>query len=168
MDRFKETQRFINAPIFIIVMLGVLTVILFSTFGPSAKALPETSVFEKGLPFLVVFIVLILFISMRLETEVNSLGVTYRFFPIIRKPRTIPWNEITQAEVRKYQPIREYGGWGLKGLLTNKAVSISGNKGLQLHLASGRKLLIGTQKPKELEAVLAYLKAKGHLNLKKS
>jgi hypothetical protein len=44
---------------------------------------------------------------------------------------------------------------GLMG--KGKAFNVSGNKGLQLEFNDGRKLLIGTSKPEELEAFLLQL-----------
>jgi hypothetical protein len=39
----------------------------------------------------------------------------------------------------------------------NRAFNATGNIGLQLVFKDGKKLLIGTQKPAEIEAVLASL-----------
>jgi hypothetical protein len=56
--------------------------------------------------------------------------------------------------VRKYKPLAEFGGWGLRFGVSGKAYNISGNKGLQLELTNNKKLLIGTQKPEELSEAL--------------
>ncbi|APG66435.1 hypothetical protein LPB136_06055 [Tenacibaculum todarodis] len=73
--------------------------------------------------------------------------------------RNIPWKEIEKAHVRTYDPITEYGGWGLKGgafwnKKNGKAINISGDIGIQLELKNGKKLLIGTQKENEANQVL--------------
>lgn len=52
----------------------------------------------------------------------------------------------------------EYGGWGVRFGKGGKAFNVSGNRGLKLYLKSGRSLLIGTQKDKELIAFLSELK----------
>lgn len=64
-----------------------------------------------------------------------------------------------KAYVRKYDPIGDYGGWGLKGgALWNskkgKAINVSGDIGIQLELKNSKKLLIGTQKEAEARRVL--------------
>lgn len=98
---------------------------------------------------LVLIGVLLLFYVIRLKTHIDEKGITYRFVPFHRKPITIPWRDIKSCEVRKYSPLKEYGGWGLKyGLKGGKAVNVKGNMGIQLLLHSGKKILIGTQKPK--------------------
>jgi hypothetical protein len=72
-------------------------------------------------------------------------------FPFQFKYNEISWNDVLTIEVRKYKPIREYGGWGYRFSFKNgKAYNISGNMGLQIVLKNGDKILIGTQKPDEL------------------
>lgn len=101
----------------------------------------------------------VLFAYMRLETTLTSDGVCYRFFPFQFTARTITWDRISKAFVRQYNPILEYGGWGLRfGIFgSGRAVNVSGNKGLQLVYDEGRKLLIGTRKPDELQQALQQL-----------
>ena len=48
----------------------------------------------------------------------------------------------------------DYGGWGIKEGPKGKALIVKGNKGLQLFLKSGEKLLIGTQKHKAMQSYL--------------
>ena len=44
--------------------------------------------------------------------------------------------------MRRY---REYGGWGIRGgLRGTKAYNVSGNRGVELMLADGRTVLIGS------------------------
>ena len=92
-----------------------------------------------------------------LVTEVSTEGVSYKMWPFHGKSRVIKWEEIESAEVRKYKPIGEYGGWGVRIGTKGKAYNVKGNMGLQLVLVSGKRILIGTQKPAELEEVLENL-----------
>src|SRR5699024_8909419 len=89
-----------------------------------------------------------------LETQIRNDGLYIRFFPIHMKFRYLPWNRLSQCYVRSYSPIREYGGWGWRIGLAGRAYNISGKEGLQLQLDGKRKLLIGTQKPEEMERIL--------------
>ena len=63
---------------------------------------------------------------------------------------------ISKVYVRKYSPLADYGGWGLRFSMSGqgKAYNVSGNVGLQLEFSNGKKLLIGTRKPDELSSVL--------------
>ena len=77
-----------------------------------------------------------------------------KLFPFHLAFKHYPWEMISKAEVRKYNPITEFGGWGYRWGFGGTAVNISGNMGLQLDLSNGKKLLIGTQGPDELRSVL--------------
>ncbi|CAN5480808.1 hypothetical protein BH11BAC1_BH11BAC1_28590 [soil metagenome] len=112
--------------------------------------------------FLNLLVIIILLIS-RLETEISEVGISYRFFPFHARQQTIAWTEIEKGFVRKYYPISEYGGWGLRlGLFrSGKAYNVSGNMGFQLVLKNGKSLLIGTQKPEEIQTALRKLSEAG-------
>ena len=90
----------------------------------------------------------------RLETQIKKDGIFVRFFPFHLTFRYYGWNIISKSFVRKYSPIGEFGGWGLRGLGKNRALNVSGNKGLQLEFTDNRKLLIGTNSPDEITEIL--------------
>ncbi|HSI89614.1 MAG TPA: hypothetical protein VK927_00790 [Adhaeribacter sp.] len=100
--------------------------------------------------------VMALFLFMRLETQIKEDGIYVRFFPFHLKFRHFPWSETAEAYVRQYSAISEYGGWGLRfGIFgSGKAYNVSGNQGIQLVFKTGKKLLIGTNKPAEAARVL--------------
>jgi len=104
------------------------------------------------------------FFFIHLDTVVNKEGVYIKIFPFSWKYKFFTWDIISKSHVRKYNPILEYGGWGIKygrGIrryrINNVAYSVSGNRGLQLELTNGKRVLIGTRKPVELEEVLKKL-----------
>lgn len=103
-----------------------------------------------------VVIVLFLFI-LKLETKITSDGIHFRFFPFHLNFKYYAWEKISEKKVRSYKPIAEYGGWGIRGFHRNRAFNVSGNQGLQLVFVDGRRLLIGTQKPDEITAILTQL-----------
>jgi hypothetical protein len=93
-----------------------------------------------------------LLLSARLITEVRSDGLHIRFFPM--RWKAIPYESIASYQARTYHPIRDYGGWGIRWGREGKAYIVSGDEGLQLLLNDGRKVLIGSQRPQELEAAV--------------
>jgi len=115
-------------------------------------------------PVIVVLLITLLFSVLRLDTEIREDGVYVRFFPLRVNFRKYPWEDIEKIFVRKYRPLLEYGGWGIRFSLSGngRALSVSGNKGTQLVLRNNAKLLIGTNKPEE--AALA-LSNSGHLKV---
>ncbi len=98
-------------------------------------------VFGVGMP--------LFFYSIRLITEVRSDGVYVKFFPFHRKFHKVDFSDIEHFEIRYYKALKEYGGWGIRYGLNGKAYNVSGNKGVMLHLQTGKRLLIGTRKPEE-------------------
>jgi hypothetical protein len=95
----------------------------------------------------------------RLETEIKPDGIYYRFLPIHFKSKRILWETISESYVIKYNPIADFGGWGFRLSIfgDGKALSISGDHGLQIVYNSGKRLLLGTQKPEEIKTVLRNL-----------
>ena len=106
-----------------------------------------------------VLLLTLLFVFLRLDTAIQKDGIYYRFLPFQLTYKKISWDRISKAFVRQYNPITEYGGWGLRIGLFGKgqAFNVSGNKGLQLVYDNGKKLLLGTQRPQEIEQVLKQL-----------
>lgn len=97
-------------------------------------------------------LITVLALSIKLETKIKQDGVYVRFFPLPFK--RYPWDKILKSYIRKYSPLSEYGGWGYRYGSGGKAFNISGNRGLQLEFTDKKKLLIGTQKPEEMEKIL--------------
>ncbi len=73
----------------------------------------------------------LLFFYSKLEITFTEKGIVYRFTPFHLKKHIIDWNRIEFAEVKKYDPIREYGGLGIKFGKRGKAYNVSGNIGLE-------------------------------------
>jgi hypothetical protein len=100
-----------------------------------------------------------LMLSMKLITEVTENGIRYRFPPLINKFKTIPKQDIAEYNIRKYSPIGEYGGWGIKGTFgfRGRAYNVKGNIGLQLRLQNNKKVLFGTQRQAALQSAMDKL-----------
>ena len=58
--------------------------------------------------------------------------------------------------MRTYNPIREYGGWGIRYGLKSKAYNVHGNHGVQLELLNRKRLLIGSQRSEEFANALDH------------
>ncbi|MEN8913153.1 MAG: hypothetical protein ABF257_04820 [Polaribacter sp.] len=156
MKVFKEEQRF--RQVWLMVLLG------FSLLVPVGLIIKEyikdnTSMTTNeflGSLIGIIASVLLIFIF-KLSTRIDEKGIHYQFFPFHFSMKTLLWSEITKAEVRTYDPIGEYGGWGLRYSFNKKkgnAVNVSGDIGIQLTLKNGKKLLIGTQKKEAVSSVL--------------
>jgi len=106
---------------------------------------------------------IVLLLTLRLVTRIRPDGVYVQFKPLQFKEKHISKEKIKSFELRKYRPIAEYGGWGIRtgGKKYGKAYNVSGKMGLQLYLEDGKKLLIGTQKPREVQKAMEALLGDG-------
>jgi hypothetical protein len=63
---------------------------------------------------------------------------------------------MARCEPCSYKPIKEYGGWGIKGWSPNRLIyNVSGDQGVELTLHDGRQLMLGSQRPQELAGAIA-------------
>ncbi len=104
-------------------------------------------VFGIGLP--------VFFLYTKLIVTVSNKAVDVFFRPVMK--RTYPITHIVKVEERTYSPLSEFGGWGIRGGLHGiRAFSASGNQGVDLTLADGRKILLGTLQPDELAQAINH------------
>jgi len=167
---FYEKQRFTQVWLWVII-IGVFTFMIGLLLFGMYKQIIEGEQFgtkpmsDMGLVITTVLTVLMagliswLFYRVKLFTIVKNDGIYVRFYPFHGKFKSYKWEEIDKLFIRKYRPLLEYGGWGLRyGFKGGKAFNVSGDMGLQVVSVSGKKILIGTNKPSQLEEVLAELK----------
>ncbi len=81
----------------------------------------------------------------RLTTRWDGVRLSIQFRPFHFKPVIIEGKDILSAEICPYNPIRQFGGWGIRSSKNHgKAYSVYGSTGIQLTLTNGQKVLIGT------------------------
>ena len=95
--------------------------------------------------------------SVTLRTRIGDQHIEVLYGRLFR--RCFDRDDIVDAYVRTYQPLGEYGGWGVRWAPgSSSAYTVSGNQGLQLKLRDGSRFLVGTQRPEELrERIEAWL-----------
>ncbi|HEY6066480.1 MAG TPA: hypothetical protein VIY96_10005, partial [Thermoanaerobaculia bacterium] len=115
----------------------------------------ETQTFSPWVVALLLGVIALLgaLLTLRLTTTVtpDALSVRYGF---LYKTR-VPLSEIALAEAVEYAPVRDYGGWGIRGSRRRRALNARGNQGVLVTRSDGTTLLVGSQKPRELLAALA-------------
>ena len=83
--------------------------------------------------------IFLLFQKSKLITSIGTEFIQFRYPPFINKSRTISIEEIRHMEIRKYKPLWEFGGYGIRtSLRSGKAYNVRGNIGLQLYLNNGK------------------------------
>ncbi|MCJ8164109.1 DUF6141 family protein [Pontibacter sp. E15-1] len=151
---FREKQRFRQPWLWVVVLgvaglfwAGFISQVLFgAVFGSRPIADVQLTVafvlVGIGLPWF--------FYKMSLTTEVRPGELQVRFWPFHHKPVIIPLHTIRNYIHVTYNPILEYGGWGMRWGLQGKAYNTSGTKGVKLEFYNQRPLLIGSQRAEEL------------------
>jgi len=117
-------------------------------------------IWSSIISFIVVSAVFVFILSGSLVTEIWSDGIRYKFPPLIRKMRHLPLSDIVSADVEKYRPILEFGGWGWRKrfLLRKTAFNVSGRIGVRVTLNKGNQILFGTHQQDEMRrAVLKMM-----------
>ncbi|MFK8058720.1 MAG: hypothetical protein AB8B78_01390 [Polaribacter sp.] len=165
MKIFKEEQRFTQ--LWLIVLIAVSLIVPIAIIAQEyAKENSNITTNQFVLTLIGILASALIIFAFKLKTRIDEKGIHYQFFPFHFKLRVIRWSEIETASIRTYDPIGEYGGWGLKGGAfwnsgKGKAINVSGDVGIQLELKNSKKLLIGTQKKEEAINVLkTYLNKK--------
>lgn len=153
---FKETQQFRQWWYIVLILTATVPVMIMIIYTLYQQTVKGIQVGDSPAPnevmivvFLALCIILWVYFSLKLEVWIDQDGFHYRFFPLIYKNKLISKLEIQRFEIRKYSPILDYGGWGIRhgfGRKWGKAYNVSGNIGLQLYLTSGKKVLFGTQR----------------------
>ncbi len=153
---FNEIQRFDHwwLQLINLVIVGSLLYACYQWFV-IGKWTASAEGFGQVVALLFIPLSMVFVYALRLETQIDEQGVHYRFSPFHSSKRLIKWEEIAEINVRTYSPILEYGGWGYRiSFGKGKAYNVKGNKGIQLLLKNGKKLLIGTQKQMEAQTVI--------------
>lgn len=86
-------------------------------------------------------------LSVRLYRDYMIMGLGYSGF-ISRKVR---YDEIRSLESVRYNPLREFGGWGIRGTGKKRVWSARGDEAVVLHLADDKLLYVGSDHPHRLE-----------------
>ncbi|MEC8273425.1 MAG: hypothetical protein VXZ76_01150 [Bacteroidota bacterium] len=154
MNYFKEEQYFRQKLLWLVILFFPA----FSLYGIYQQVMMGNVIGDKPLSDegIITFSLLVglglpvLFWFMKLKLRVSSEGLYYQFFPIHIKERLIAFEEIKSYKARTYSPIKEFGGWGIRFGFESKAYNVSGDKGLQVELTNGRKVLFGSQEHQAL------------------
>ena len=170
---FTEEQHFSNFwfwVFLVVVFTAFLTPTVVALYSQLVLGTPEGENPESIESILIIFGILIvvyaaaivLFKTMKLVVVVRQNGVFYRYPPFIIKERKFLREEIERFEIRKYKPIKEYRGWGIKTSLgkSDRAFSVKGYMGLQLYLKDGKYVLFGTQRGEACKRAMSKMMQK--------
>lgn len=149
---FTEKQRFNQWWLWLLLAVSsvVPIVIWYKEYTNNATSSSNLST------LFILFLVVILFVIMQMKTVVSQENIQLTYFPFVWK--TINLSDIDTMKVINYGFV---GGWGIRFWTSYGTVyNVRGNKGLYIKLKNGKQLVIGTQKPQQLEKVVELLNTK--------
>ena len=142
--QFTESQQFPDWLRYGLVLMTLVTMYLMF--------IEKTHILLSVSGSIILTIVAATFFFWNLQTTINSQAITIEIKPFVKK--IIPLKDIEDWEVRRYGPIAEFGGWGVRFSGNGTAYNVRGSIGLDTEITSGKKLLIGTQKGEEIKRLL--------------
>lgn len=163
---FREDQQFRQPFLWIFMVIGAslvsgTAVFIVARYGGAESSGIGTNPVYIVLAGVVVIagaaLSLILLAMLRLQTEVSTLGLFLRFFPFHRKVRKIDLSNVIRVAPVTYNPVLEYGGYGIRLKRGAKAYNVQGNLGVRIHYENGYHLLIGTRQPEALAGAIQSL-----------
>ena len=151
---FNESQTYRGTwLIYLILLIELPTVILLTVLFFTSEEKQEMGI-ALVFVFGIMSLALTLILNIKLETRIDHLGIQFRYLPFIRKWRLLSKESILAAEVITFNPLLDYGGWGMKGNKTTKLYNITGDQGILVDTGESKKILLGTLKAKELSSFL--------------
>lgn len=90
----------------------------------------------------------LVFGGLRVDLFTDSMRVSLGRVGWIKK--TIRYDEIERLDPVTYKPLREFGGWGVRGFGDKQAWTARGNRALVLHRRDGSQLYVGHSQPERL------------------
>ena len=154
---FHETMRGVPA------WLGVALVVVGVAGGvaillSSKEYLSDPLFWLAAVPGILAAVLAPLALAMwSLDTHVYPGILTVHLRPFTK--REVQLSDVESCEARKYNPIREYLGWGYRAGPAGRALTVPGHHGVQLVLHSGERLLISSGEAEKL--TLAIQSARG-------
>ena len=162
---FEEEQRFTNRWLWLLLSCTSI-VFIYEIFEQILvhKSVADYSQKDNVLILMgiIPLVIMYLFYKIKFTTRIDNEGIYYQFYPFHLREKKISWDEIDTIYVRKYKPIIEYGGWGIriKPFKKDIAYNIWGNWGLQIEKSDGKRILLGTQRPEDIKRAILEIEGK--------
>ncbi|MGB3144528.1 MAG: hypothetical protein WBB24_10495 [Maribacter sp.] len=157
---FKETQKFTQWWLWVLLLLPVF-IFMFQLIEPiflsdanNSGNLSLSIILPSGIWYGIMgyLLVLLFFLFSKLETKITADQIQLKHLIFVKK--SFRWKDIEAAELIRYG----FVGYGIRlSIKYGTVYNVKDNKGLRITLKNGKKYLVGTQKPEELEVVVKKL-----------
>lgn len=93
-------------------------------------------------------------ITVSLSTEIGEAEIVVRMKGFHRK-RTIPLDGVRTVKIVTYDPVKDFGGYGIRKTKSGEAMVARGNRGVRLEMKDGTMVVIGSLRAEALAAAIA-------------
>ena len=93
-------------------------------------------------------------VTVRLSTEVDETEIRVRMKGF-RRRRSIPLDGVRGVKIVTYDPVKDFGGYGIRKTKSGVAMVARGNRGVRLEMRDGTMTVIGSQRAEALAAAIA-------------
>jgi hypothetical protein len=100
----------------------------------------------------IIGVVALLIFAIKLHVTINTEGITYKYPPFHIKPKQMPWANIESAELMKINPLKEFGGWGLRYGKLGAAYTTRGRYILHIVQKKGKPINLTIAQPEKFIA----------------
>lgn len=107
---------------------------------------------DHVLVLLIPGVLIVYLVFVRLHTILDSTGIYVDFKPFLRRKKW-SWDDVDHVQIIKYSFL-DYGGWGYRNGTYGTGYTVQGYYGFQVHFKDGKKILVGTQRPEEVQEFL--------------
>jgi hypothetical protein len=97
----------------------------------------------------------LLIFVIKLHVTINTEGITYKYPPFRNKPTTLPWENIKSIELMRINPLKEFGGWGLRYGKLGTAYTTRGRYILHVVQNTGNPINLTIAAPKDFVKAIA-------------
>ena len=89
---------------------------------------------------IVIALIGLLIFAFKLTVIVNNQEISFKYPPIYNKSKCIPWDQIKSIEVMKINPLKEFGGWGIRYGRLGAAYTTRGRHILHIKKTEGKPI----------------------------
>ena len=109
-----------------------------------------------GLTFLsaLLWAVYLRLVTVRLSTELGEREIRVRMKGF-RRRRSIPLEGVRAVKTVTFDPVKDFGGYGIRATKSGMAMVARGNRGVRLEMKDGTMVVIGSQRAEALAAAIA-------------
>lgn len=138
---FSETQFSKQNKISYLLYVAAFVILLSSVYMYSTDLFDLFSI----ILFTVILVIIVLIINSKFTLIITHKGIIYKYFPFILTERTISKNDIKMIRTQVYDPVSEFGGWGVRRSNGKKSYSMSGNTAIVVEKKDGEVIYFGTR-----------------------